>query len=76
MDFKAIIGIIGAITFLGFMVSIVVGPSPEIAAQRTGDAIAHYTIPWWIKVIQFVVGIPIIGGLIAVGIVIYVAVKR
>ena len=80
MDFKTIIGLMsaGAMIFAVLMalywgLSIASAPSPQAGAEKLGEAVTYYAIPWWIKAIQFVVNIPVIGGLLVVGIVFYVA---
>lgn len=47
-----------------------------IAGGNYGDAVAYVAIPWWVKAIQFVVQIPVLGTIGVLAIVYFVFIRR
>lgn len=41
-------------------------PSSPQVIEKVGELIAQAAIPWWVPVLQFIVGIPIVGGTLGV----------
>lgn len=48
---------------LYFGLSIVTAPSPDVTSQHLGEAVTYYAIPWWVKAIEVLASIPVIGGI-------------
>lgn len=74
--FALFMGMMPVLVGLWFGLSIAFAPSPDVAGEKVGEAVTYFAIPGSIKAIQFVAGIPLIGGVLVVGIVIYAVLRR
>jgi len=53
--------------------NIATAPTPQAGAEKAGEAITYYAIPWWVKAIEFLGPIPYIGAPAIVAIVLFLA---
>ena len=74
--FKAGTAIFAVIIFLYFTMSIVFAPTPQVASEKTGEAITYFVIPWWVKAIEFFASIPVLGTLGILGVIGYLIYTR
>lgn len=56
---------------LYFGLSIAFAPSPDVTSEKVGEAVTYLAIPWWVKAIEFIAPIPVIGTVGVLGIIGY-----
>ena len=72
---KMILIILAISPIAWWMFSYMLNPSPE-KISRAGEVIAQTATPWWIPVIQFFAPLGIVGAIVIVGILLFVAARQ
>lgn len=71
---KFVLGIPLLIGLVIWFLTVLTNPTSPQVSQQAGELIAQAAVPWWLPVIQFLVGIPgIVGGVLVVAFLIYLA---
>lgn len=61
-----ILGIPFLISVATWIVASLSNPTSGQVIEKGGELIAQAAIPWWIPVLQFLSGIPLVGAILAV----------